>query len=143
MLSLKYSTYFKAFIYLVALNSCTTKIVDCTTLSYDGKLTYDSYKRLYTGTCNSFYLNGSLKSKRHYSNGLDHGQWEFYHENGNIETEGNFVRGKRNGVWKYYWKNGVLKQKSMYNLGTKTGRWEMYDSLGILQSATVFGMKKS
>ena len=55
---------------------------------------------LYTGRCTT-YNDGVKRSIQQYVNGVDYGNWLFYHPNGKIETKG--VKWQRVGTWKYYY----------------------------------------
>ena len=85
---------------------------------------------LYTGRCTT-YNDGVKRSIQQYVNGVDYGNWLFYHPNGKIETKGKFKNGKRVGTWKYYYSNGKIKQVSKYSKdGERIGNWKNYDSVG-------------
>ena len=68
--------------------------VDCSKTTFDetNKLTFLNNKP-FSGTCNSYYINGKLESVRNYKNGLDHGEWMYKYLNGNIEMTGSFEVG--------------------------------------------------
>ena len=119
------------FIYLListTFYSCSLT-VDCNEIKYvDGVSYYNGEK--FSGNCNSYFLNGNLRSKQSYIDGLDNNNWTFYFSNDSIKTIAFFDKGKRIGEWKYYAKNGNLWKKNTYDsIGNPVGYWKTYDTL--------------
>ena len=119
------------FIYLListTFYSCSS-VVDCKEIKYiDGISYYNGEK--FSGNCSSYFLNGNLRSKQSYIDGLDNDNWTFYFSNDSIRTKAFFDRGKRIGQWKYYSKNGNLWKINTYDsLGNPVGSWKTYDTL--------------
>ena len=105
-----------------------------------GKLIFDKQKKItflneipYTGSCNSYFITGNIKSVQSYLDGKDHGNWIFYYSNGIIQTKGRFDNGHRVGKWEYFFHNGIIFKENFYSSnGEKVGIWKQYNSEGIL-----------
>lgn len=120
--------------------------VSCSSLQNCPKLEYNSINKLttlpdgslYTGRC-IVYSNNEKKSIQQYLNGVDYGNWIFYHPNGKIETKGKFRNGLRVGKWKYYYESGKIKQISSYNkIGQRSGKWINYDQDGNITRTVLY-----
>ncbi len=93
----------------------------------------------YNGICQSFYLDGVLKSKEEYFKGIDHGKWIFYFRDGSIQTQGEFKLGKRIGKWEYFFENGRTWKINYYNnSGNKINVWVEYNMSGELVSKRMY-----
>jgi antitoxin component YwqK of YwqJK toxin-antitoxin module len=118
--------------------SCNKEINECKGIKYDGILTTMNGKK-FTGKCKTIYKNGSIRSIREYSNGMDHGEWSFFFLNGLIQTSGTFNKGIRIGQWKYYHKNGQERKIQSYDAkGKKTGRWLTFSEEGEIVVETLY-----
>lgn len=106
--------------------SCSRN-VDCELdLVYKDGLTYFNNK-LYSGNCNSFYLNGNKMNQQSYLKGMDNGVWNLYYENGKLETKGSYLNNKKHGEWQYFFNDGItIKQVSYYKNGLKDSIWVKY-----------------
>jgi len=115
---------------LFTLYSCSVK--NCAELQFDKKNKITYHKDIpYTGSCESYFFSGKIKSIENYKNGNDHGEWKFFHKNSNLKVLGNFNLGKRIGKWQFFYENGLLWKENFYDsLGNKTGTWVEYNRLG-------------
>ena len=108
--------------------SCSNS-VNCNDIKYENGISYYKGSK-YSGDCNSVFLDGSIKSKQSYVDGLDNGSWNFYYSNGNKRTEAFFNYGKRINSWNYYSKSGFIYKINYFDsLGKPTGIWKTYDTL--------------
>ena len=55
-----------------------------------------------------FYDDGNLMCVGGLIDGIQHGEWIFYHENGNVYRKGDFENGNPIGNWMEYYENGDL-----------------------------------
>lgn len=80
-----------------------------------------------------FHTSGKLKAKGKYIDGKRYGKWVFFFENGQIEQEGFYDKGGRfTGLWQWYYKNGKLLRKEEFRRGLEDGMLEEYDESGNL-----------
>lgn len=82
----------------------------------------------------SYYDNGNVKIKKHFTNGYINGKFESYYYNGQIHTEGNYVFGNMNGKWSWYNNNGSIYSVEYYDQGEKTGKHTNYHENGKISS---------
>lgn len=69
----------------------------------NAQLCTDSINQNYTGICETYYSDGSLKSRTSYVNGIKNGEYTEYYQFGDIGARANFINGKLNGkVYRYY-----------------------------------------
>ena len=99
------------FIFFISCNS-----IDCGELTFDKKNKITFLNKIpYTGSCNSFFISGDLKSNESYLNGKDDGKWIYYFINGNKQVEGEFSLGKKINKWTYYYENGTTIRPENFN----------------------------
>lgn len=80
-----------------------------------------------------YHFSGKLKAKGKYVNGERYGKWVFYFENGQIEQEGFYDKaGRFTGLWKWYYPDGQLLRQEEFRRGLEDGMLEEYDEKGIL-----------
>ena len=104
----------------------------CKGIEYVNGVTYKNGE-LYTGNCITHNTNGKTRSIQSYKNGLDHGEWIFYHDNDVISTVGHFKLGKKVGEWKYYHQNGALYFHQFFDdNGNEIGVWKEFNEKGEL-----------
>ena len=129
----KNNYYILIAISLLVFTSCST---DCSEISYkDGVSTLNG--KLYTGDCESRWINNQLKSSQHYVDGKDDGEWLFYHIDGAIQTKAYFKQGVRVGKWENFHENGMPWKVQTYdNMGNKIGVWKTYNKQGELIKET-------
>lgn len=110
--------------------SCRHTPINCSNIIYKNGVSYLNNEP-FSGECFSYYQTGIIRSNQKYKNGLDDGEWNFFHPNAKLETQSFFKNGKRIGDWRYYFYNGNIKQESFYtNTGAKTGVWLIYNEKG-------------
>jgi antitoxin component YwqK of YwqJK toxin-antitoxin module len=94
--------------------------IDCELLQYDNLYNHfylQKRSKGYTGTCESFYPNGTIKEKRNIKEGKNNGPYVRYFASGKLLEEGNFEDNLQNGIRKVYDENGKLISKEEYNYG--------------------------
>ncbi len=74
----------------------------------------------------SFFQNGILKSKGHFSTNLPSGFWHYYFESGVLKATGTFIDGLNSGQWTYYYENGSVSTRGYFDKGVKQGEWKYY-----------------
>ncbi len=80
-----------------------------------------------------FYINGSMKSEKHYVNDRLHGPYRIYSEEGLLKEEGQFEDDVLNGNYKLYSEKGIVKEEKVYVNGILNGSHKVYDQLGRLR----------
>ncbi|MDC3218556.1 hypothetical protein OAU12_03350 [Flavobacteriaceae bacterium] len=127
---MKKNSFYTLFaIFVLVLSSCSS---DCSKIVFkDGVSTLNG--KLYTGDCESRWINKQLKSSQHYVDGKDDGEWLFYYIDGTIQTKAYFKEGVRIGKWEYFYENGMPWKVQTYDsLGNKTGKWKTFSEKGEL-----------
>lgn len=81
-----------------------------------------------------FYENGGIKASGNLRNGSKFGLWQFFYENGNINMKGHIYSDKKEGTWTYYYENGQLKIEGEYHRDKKSGLWKYYYEDGTLKA---------
>ena len=120
---------------LLVFSSCST---DCSKIVFkDGVSTLNG--KLYTGDCESKWINKQLKSSQYYVDGKDDGEWLFYYIDGTIQTKAYFKEGVRIGKWEYFHENGMPWKIQIYDDdGNKDGVWKTFNKQGELTKETSF-----
>lgn len=67
-------------------------------------------------------------------NGIEEGEWKYYHPNGTLAYTLNFEKGQRKGVLVYYYKNGVKSYELNYKDNQRHGYYRSYYLNGKLQA---------
>ncbi len=67
-------------------------------------------------------------------NGVEEGEWKYYHENGQHKYSIKFEKGKKNGVLNYYYKNGKLNYSQLYKDDVMQGYYISYYLNGKIQA---------
>ena len=127
---MKKNSFYTLFaIFVLVLSSCSS---DCSKIVFkDGVSTLNG--KLYTGDCESKWINKQLKSSQYYVDGKDDGEWLFYYIDGTIQTKAYFKEGVRIGKWEYFYENGMPWKVQTYDsLGNKTGKWKTFSEKGEL-----------
>ncbi len=73
-----------------------------------------------------FYENGNPKMKGELKDNINQGYWTYYYENGGINMEGEVIKDQREGQWKFYYENGNIKSEGLYRKNLKNGPWKYY-----------------
>ena len=115
---------------LFTLFNCSVQ--NCGELQFDKKNKITYYKgNPYTGSCESYFFSGKIKSIENYKNGKDHGEWKFFYKNSNLKVLGNFNLGKKIGKWQYFFESGSIWKENFYDsIGNKIGAWNEYNQAG-------------
>lgn len=82
------------------------------------------------GYCENYTLQGNIKSRGNYKNGLMDGVWEHYRIDGPLRSVGNFKNNKQNGYFKFYHENGKLELEGTYVEDREEGKWITYNKNG-------------
>jgi len=85
-----------------------------------------------------FYENGGVRASGNIENGEKHGMWQFFFENGDLSMTGNIYGAKKEGIWKYYYENGTIKIEGKYQNNNKEGVWNYYYEDGALKAKGFF-----
>ena len=73
-----------------------------------------------TGTWKHFYaLDGTLKFKGDYQNGLEEGKHVWYYPNGRIDQQGSYKSGLKNGIWEFFNESGNKYLTIQYRMGVE------------------------
>lgn len=86
------------------------------------------------GNYESYYYDGTVKSRGQYVNNETFGFWEYYYENGKLKMAGRLVNGINQGVWSYYFENGNLSMQGNVYDGVRQDKWQLYYENGTLKS---------
>lgn len=123
-------------LFVLVFTSCST--TDCSEIVFkNGVSTLNG--KLYTGDCQSRWINNQLKSSQHYINGKDNGEWLFYYMDGTIQTKAYFKEGVRIGKWEHFHENGLPWKIQTYDEdGNKDGVWKTFNKQGELIKETNF-----
>ncbi|MCB0761425.1 MAG: hypothetical protein KDC12_07890 [Flavobacteriales bacterium] len=123
-----------AFILLVALVSCTPKVIEKTTKVYPGGQP-ESIMYFNEGDSNPFaqkvfYSDGKMKIEGSFENGKRQGVWTSYYQNGQIWTINVYDQDTNHGEYIMYNSDGTVKLKGQYDHGEETGTWIINDERG-------------
>ena len=100
----------------------------------------DTWGSRYTGTCKSYFQDGTTSGKGSYKDGLKDGLWEWYWENGHTSLIINYKKGKLHGDYFNYRIDGRLMYKREYKNGEPYGQHIRY-YLDIYSSTTEYTPK--
>ena len=96
-------------------------------------LVYNKFLTMpFTGTANTTYESGQLKTLFNFIDGETQGQAEEYYESGQLKSKFNLTNGELNGPHETFYENGQLKYKWNYKDGKMHGLQEDYDEDGSL-----------
>lgn len=78
----------------------------------DGKVSMEGSKRngKRHGVWTSYTMDGRVKSKNTYADGLLHGESVVFRESGQLYYTGRYENGKEAGEWKFYGPDGALEK---------------------------------
>ncbi len=71
----------------------------------------------FSGYCEGYYPDGTVKVKKYFEEGKLEGHYTEYHENGKIKSEWNFLKGRQHGDIKGYDTSGVLNYHAIFYKG--------------------------
>ena len=86
----------------------------------------------YHGEVIQYRMNGKLKSKETFSNGVQAGEYEYYHKNGKLRQSGCIRNNIKDGEIKSYWETGTPQSLEVYKNGIREGRLLRYRLEGTL-----------
>jgi antitoxin component YwqK of YwqJK toxin-antitoxin module/peroxiredoxin len=70
------------------------------------------------------WSSGMPKSRGALSDGLQSGEWTFYHESGKPRAKGGYKADRQVGPWTFFHENGVVARSGSYDdKGLRTGEW--------------------
>ncbi|UKN01284.1 hypothetical protein K6119_16265 [Paracrocinitomix mangrovi] len=105
---------------------------DCHELTFDEP--YNHFYRFerrvgYTGNCQEYYADGSVKLDKNFVDGKVHGKMISYHENGQIHEDQEFDMNFQVGERIIYTKSGKVKFHALYKRGQQTDVLEAHPEL--------------
>ena len=74
----------------------------------------------FTGKCESFYPDGTVKVEKHFEKGKVHGPLITYHDNGQVHEEQEFKMNVQVGEYIIYTKSGKVRFHALYKNGQQT-----------------------
>ncbi|WP_028979449.1 toxin-antitoxin system YwqK family antitoxin [Sporocytophaga myxococcoides] len=86
----------------------------------------------------SYYQNGGIKSRGHYTNGKANGIWEYFYENGNPKMKGELRDNISQGYWTYYYENGGINMEGEVIKDLREGQWIFYYESGNIKSEGLY-----
>jgi tetratricopeptide (TPR) repeat protein len=92
----------------------------------------------YTGQFIEFYLNGKLKGKGNFKEGLADGLRTAYFPDGKTRYIRNYVNGLENGEFKQFFPNGKTEQEGIFKDAKEDGLWKLWYSTGQLKKQVEF-----
>ncbi|MEO5980353.1 MAG: toxin-antitoxin system YwqK family antitoxin [Chryseolinea sp.] len=95
----------------------------------------DTVKNIPNGRYVSYYLNGNVESKGHFTNNETSGVWEFFYETGKLKMRGILFKGANYGMWEYFFEGGQKSMEGIINGRNREGEWKMYYENGRLKEA--------
>ena len=70
-----------------------------------------------TGKWTQYYVNGKLRSIKHYENNEQHGTVELYYQTGTIMARGDYVNNFEEGPWQVFTPDGKLARECRMDHG--------------------------
>jgi antitoxin component YwqK of YwqJK toxin-antitoxin module len=92
----------------------------------------------YTGQFIEFYMNGRLKGKGNFKDGLADGLRTAYFQDGKTRYIRNYVNGLENGEFKQFFANGKIEQEGIFKDAKEDGIWKLWYSTGELKKQVEF-----
>lgn len=86
----------------------------------------DTIRNIAHGRYISYYLNGNVESKGHFTNNETTGVWEFFYETGNLKMRGILRQNANYGRWEYFYESGQKSMEGTINGKNRDGEWKMY-----------------
>lgn len=71
----------------------------------------DNSQSVMDGECITYYKNGQVESKRHFSNGNENGEIVYFYDDGSLQKREYLLNGKRHGMYTEVSKDGVCSQQ--------------------------------
>ncbi len=92
----------------------------------------------YTGQFTEFYMNGRLKGKGNFKDGLAEGLRTAYFQDGKTRYIRNYSNGLENGEFKQFFANGKIEQEGIFKDAKEDGIWKLWYSTGELKQQVEF-----
>lgn len=92
----------------------------------------------YSGEFIEFYMNGKLKGKGTFKDGLADGARTGYFQDGKTSYVKSYVNGLENGEFKQFFSNGKIAQEGIFKEAKEDGIWKMWYSTGELKEQFEF-----
>lgn len=86
----------------------------------------DTIRNILHGRYISYYLNGNIESKGHFTNNETTGVWEFFYETGNLKMRGVLRQNANFGLWEYFYESGQKSMEGNINGKNREGEWKSY-----------------
>jgi len=77
-----------------------------------------------------YWSNGQIFKEGQFRDGVQDGQWKYWHENGKIHRTVTYNDGKLEGTFDVFRDDGTKEMTRSYHGGLKDGEWLNYDSTG-------------
>lgn len=74
------------------------------------------------GSITCYHKDGTLHFTENWTNGQEHGYFEYNWGDGKCFFKGYYIYGKRHGYWEDYWSDGTTRYKGYYEMGHRTYR---------------------
>jgi uncharacterized protein len=86
----------------------------------------DTIRNILHGRYISYYLNGNIESKGHFTNNETTGVWEFFYETGNLKMRGILRQNANFGLWEYFYESGQKSMEGHINGKDREGEWKTF-----------------
>jgi antitoxin component YwqK of YwqJK toxin-antitoxin module len=78
------------------------------------------------GKFTEYYRDGKKFSEGTFKEGVQDGQWSYWHDNGQLCKTVTFIKGQPDGAWDSFRADGTLQSKKSYKDGKRNGLWVAY-----------------
>lgn len=82
--------------------------------------------------------DGSREAAGTLVDGLQEGEWTYWHPNGRESARGSYTKDVRSGTWTHWHENGALRMRGSYAGERQVGPWEFFHPNGALQCRGAF-----
>ena len=86
----------------------------------------DTIRNIPDGRYISYYLNGNIESRGHFTNNETSGVWEFFYETGTLKMRGILFKGANYGMWEYFFESGQKSMEGILYGRNREGEWKTY-----------------
>lgn len=86
----------------------------------------DTIRKVPHGRYVSYFINGKMESRGHFTNNETSGVWEFYYETGKLRMRGILLNGANYGLWEYFFESGEKSMEGIINGRNREGEWNTY-----------------
>ena len=70
------------------------------------------------------FPTGELEAEGRYANGLQEGEWSYYHKGGALRARGSWAAGLRDGEWRWWYADGTPQKEGRNVAGKPDGVWK-------------------